>query len=275
VGSHLPKRIALAAGLLVLAVLVLLPFYWIAIGSLKPPRDIIALQPTFVPLHATLDHYVALFRDSDFPVYLRNSVIVASGSMVITVVISVMAAYAFLRLRFRGRDALFKLVLVVYAFPGIIVLIPLYGLMSAVGLIDTLYALIIVNVTFATPFAVWMMRSFLAGIPAEMEEAAAIDGASRLQTMRWIMLPLVAPGVASIAIFAFISSWTEYVFASVLIVSDNLRTIPVGLAGIVGQYNTDWGLLLAGATLTALPVMLFFLAIGHHFIEGLTEGMVK
>jgi multiple sugar transport system permease protein len=256
-------------------VLVLLPFYWIAIGSLKPTKEIVTLRPSFIPHQVTLGHYASLLRDSDFPTYLLNSVIVAAGSTAITVVLSIMAAYAFLRLRFRGRDTLFKLILVAYAFPGIIVLIPIYGLMAWLGLIDTRLALIIVDVTFATPFAVWMMRTFFAGIPPDMEAAAAIDGASRLQTVRLVILPLAAPGVASIAIFGFISSWTEYVFASVLIVSDGMRTIPIGLAAIVGQYNIDWGLLLAGATLTALPAIILFLLVGRHFIEGLTEGAVK
>ena len=140
---------------------------------------------------------------------------------------------------------------------------------------DRLTALIIINVTFAAPFAVWMLQAFFRTIPPELEEAAALDGATRVQVMLKIILPLSAPGIASIAIFAFIMSWTEYMFASVLIVSDANRTLPVGLAGIIGQYQIDWGLLLAGATLTTLPVIILFSFVGRHFVEGLTTGAVK
>ena len=133
----------------------------------------------------------------------------------------------------------------------------------------------IVNVTFAAPFAVWMLQAFFRTIPLELEEAATLDGATRLQVLLKIMLPLSAPGIASIAIFAFIMSWTEYMFASVLIVSEASRTLPVGLAGIIGQYQIDWGLLLAGATLTTLPVIVLFSFVGRHFVEGLTTGAVK
>ena len=145
-----------------------------------------------------------------------------------------------------------------FAFPGVLLLIPLYGMMSRLGLIDTLPALIIINVTFAAPFSVWMMRAFFSAIPVDIENAAALDGANRLQILLRIMAPLAAPGIASIAIFAFITSWTEYMFASVMVLSDGNYTLPVGLAGIIGQYQIDWGLLLAGATVTAIPVVILF-----------------
>ncbi len=133
----------------------------------------------------------------------------------------------------------------------------------------------IVNVAFALPFAIWMMRSFLASVPREIEEAALIDGAPVTTILLRIMVPLIAPGIASVAVFAFIASWTEYLFASVLIVSDERRTIPVGFAGIIGQYQIDWGLLLAGATAATIPVVILFALVGRWFVAGLTEGAVK
>jgi multiple sugar transport system permease protein len=136
-------------------------------------------------------------------------------------------------------------------------------------------ALIVINVTFAAPFAVWMLQAFFRTIPQELEEAAALDGASRMKIILRILLPLAAPGVASVAVFAFIMSWTEYMFASVLIISDANRTLPVGLAGIIGQYQIDWGLLLAGATLTTIPVLILFALVGRYFVEGLTAGAVR
>ena len=267
---------ALLAGVLAgLVLIVLLPFYWIAAGSIKTPQEIIARVPTLIPESLTFVHYDKLIGASDFTTYLMNSVVVSVVSAAATVVLSTAAAYAFYRLQFPGRDAVFKVILVTYAFPGILVLIPLYGFMTRLGLVDNLLSLVIVNVTFAAPFAVWMMRAFFTTIPIEVEEAAIVDGASRLQTIVFIMLPLSAPGVAAVAIFAFIMSWTEYLFASVLILSDANRTIPVGFAGIIGQYQIDWGLLLAGATLATIPVVLLFALIGRYFIQGLTAGAVK
>ena len=271
----LGQTLAIAGGLLGLAVLVLLPFWFIATGAIKAPQEIIARVPTLVPHSFTLQHFDKLLAGSDFPRYLGNSLLVGLGSTAITVVLSVLAAYGFYRLRFPGRDLLFRAVLVAYAFPGILILIPLYGMMSQAGLIDTPAALVIVNVTFASPFAIWMMRAFFAAIPVELEEAALIDGASRLTILARIMVPLAAPGIASVAIFAFIASWTEYLFASVLILSDANRTLPVGFAGIIGQYQIDWGLLLAGATLATVPVVLLFGIVGRWFIAGLTAGAVK
>lgn len=271
----LGQSLAIGGGLLGLAVLVLLPFWFIATGAIKAPQEIIARVPTLVPHSVTLRHFDKLLGASDYPRYLGNSLLVGLGSTAITVVLSVLAAYGFYRLRFPGRDLLFRAVLVAYALPGILILIPLYGMMSQAGLIDTPAALVIVNVTFASPFAIWMMRSFFASIPAELEEAALIDGASRLAILLRIMVPLAAPGIASVAIFAFIASWTEYLFASVLILSDANRTLPVGFAGIIGQYQIDWGLLLAGATLATVPVVLLFGIVGRWFIAGLTAGAVK
>jgi ABC-type glycerol-3-phosphate transport system permease component len=273
--GHLKRRLIILFSLLFLFLVVFAPFYWIFSASIKLPQEIIARVPTFFPQSFTLQHYQKLLRSSAYPTYLGNSMLVALGTMAITVVLSTLAAYGLYRVKFPGRQTIFRLILVTYAFPGVVLLIPLYSIMSAVGLIDKRMALIIVNVTFAAPFAVWMMQAFFRTIPVELEEAATLDGATLLQVLLKIMLPLAAPGIASVAIFAFIMSWTEYMFASILIVSEASRTLPVGLAGIIGQYQIDWGLLLAGATLTTLPVIILFSFVGRHFVEGLTTGAVK
>ena len=272
---RLKKRVVILLSLLFLGLLVFAPFYWIFSASVKSPQEIISRTPTWFPQTFTFEHYNKLLRSSDYPTYLRNSVVVALWTMSITVVLSTLAAYGLYRIKFPGRQAIFRIILVTYAFPGVLLLIPLYSFMSTIGLIDRLAALVIVNVTFAAPFAVWMLQAFFRTIPADLEEAARLDGATLLQILLKIILPLSAPGVASIAIFAFIMSWTEYMFASILVNSEASRTLPVGLAGIIGQYQIDWGLLLAGATLTTLPVILLFSLVGRHFVEGLTTGAVK
>ena len=271
----LPQAVALYAGLAFFALIVCLPFWWVVTGSTKLPREIIARIPTMVPRSFTLQHFDKLFQSTDFPAYLLNSIAVALFSTAFTLALALPAAYAFFRMHFPGRDALYRLILLAYAFPTIVVLIPIYGLFARVGLIDTRTSLVIVNVAFALPFSIWMMRSFLASVPREIEEAAVIDGAPPRVILLRIMAPLIAPGIASVAIFTFIASWTEYLFASVLIVSDASRTIPVGFAGIIGQYQIDWGLLLAGATAATIPVVILFAFVGRWFVTGLTEGAVK
>ncbi|WP_375574030.1 carbohydrate ABC transporter permease [Ahrensia marina] len=265
----------LVVGVLFFVALVGLPFWWVVSGSFKIPQEIIARVPTMFPQSFTLEHYQKLLSSSDYGTYLVNSLVVSSLSALITLLLAIPAGYAFFRLEFKGRETYYRIILLAYAFPSIVVLIPLFGMFAKAGLVDTRLALIIVNVAFALPFAIWMLRSFFASIPKEIEEAARLDGGPPLTVLWRIMIPLTAPGIAAVAIFAFVTSWTEYVFASVMILSDARRTIPVGFSGIIGQYQVDWGLLLAGASLAILPVVIVFAFIGRWFVTGLTEGAVK
>lgn len=264
----------LAAGIALL-ILVALPFWWVVTGSVKAPQEIISRAPTFFPHSFTLDHYLRLLARSAYATYVGNSLILAGASTLLTLLLAVPAAYAFFRLEFAGRETLYRIILLAYAFPSIVVLIPLFGMFAKLGVIDTLPALIVINVAFALPFSIWMLRSFFAEVPKDIEEAAIMDGAGPVTVLRRIMMPLIAPGIASVGVFAFITSWTEYVFASVLIISDAKRTVPVGFSGMIGQYQIDWGLLLAGAGLAILPVVILFAFVGRWFVSGLTEGAVK
>lgn len=266
---------ALSAVLLLLGAMVALPFWFVLTGSIKEPTEIIAREPTMVPHSFTLKHYAKLLAASDYPVYIMNSLLVATASTVLTLLLAIPAGYAFFRMSFRGRETLYRAILLAYAFPSIVILIPLFGIFAKIGLVDSRIALVLVNVAFAVPFAVWMLRSFFASIPAEIEEAARLDGGAPFTVLRRIMIPLVAPGIAAVAVFAFVTAWTEYVFASVMILSDDKRPMPVGFAGIIGQYQIDWGLLLAGASLSILPVVVLFAFVGRWFVAGLTEGAVK
>ncbi len=268
-------NMALAGVLFMLVALIVLPFWFVLTGSIKEPSEIIARTPTMIPQSFSLQHYVKLLSASDYPLYMMNSMIVATASTVITLLLAIPAGYAFFRMAFAGRETLYRAILLAYAFPSIVILIPLFGIFAKLGLIDTRLALVLVNVAFALPFAIWMLRSFFAGIPIEIEEAARLDGGAPLTVLRRIMIPLVAPGIAAVAVFTFVTSWTEYVFASVMILSDAKRPMPVGFSGIIGQYQIDWGLLLAGASLSILPVVILFAFVGRWFVAGLTEGAVK
>lgn len=268
-------RLLLWGGAAFFALLIGLPFWWVVSGSVKIPQEIIAQRPTMVPQSFTLQHYGKLLGASAYGTYLWNSVLVAGASTLLTLLLAIPAGYAFFRAEFRGRAALYRVILLAYAFPSIVVLVPLFSTFARIGLVDTRAALVLVNTAFALPFAIWMLRAFFAQIPPEIEEAARLDGGPPLTVLRRILLPLIAPGVGAVAIFAFVTAWTEYAFTSVLILSDARRTLPVGFAGIIGQYQIDWGLLLAGATLAILPVVALFALIGRWFVSGLTEGAVK
>ena len=269
------KFIFLSLSLLLIIIIFFFPFFWIITSSFKSPEEIIATSTTIIPRSFTLEHYNKILFNSDFFIYLKNSLIVSFSSMIISIILSVSAAYGLHKLKFYGNKFVEYSLLVTYAFPGVILLVPIYLLFAKVNLLNSYFALIIVNVLFATPFAVWMLKAFFKLIPNEIEEAAYIDGASRYVVISRIIVPLAAPGIASVAIFCFIISWTEYLFASILISGDDLKTLPVGLAGIVGQYQIDWGFLLSGAVLASLPVIFLFVFIGKYFVSGLTEGAVK
>lgn len=270
-----PWSLALWAGIAVLGGLVALPFWFVLSGSFKLPQEIISRTPTLVPQSFTTQHYEKLLAASDYATYMANSLVVAGASTLLTLLLAIPAGYAFFRLTFRGSAALYRVILLAYAFPSIVVLVPLFAMFARIGLVDTRLALILVNTAFSLPFAIWMLRAFFAQIPPEIEEAARMDGGPPLTILRRILLPLIAPGVGAVAVFAFVTAWTEYVFASVMILSDARRTVPVGFSGIIGQYQVDWGLLLAGASLAILPVVLIFALIGRWFVAGLTEGAVK
>ena len=269
------KYIFLSLSLLLIILVFFFPFFWIITSSFKSPEEIISTSTTIIPRSFTLEHYNKILFNSDFFIYLKNSLIVSFCSMIISIILSVSAAYGLHKLKFYGNKFVEYSLLATYAFPGVILLVPIYLLFAKVNLLNSYLALIIVNVLFATPFAVWMLKAFFKLIPNEIEEAAYIDGASRYVVISRIIVPLAAPGIASVAIFCFIISWTEYLFASILISGDDLKTLPVGLSGIVGQYQIDWGFLLSGAVLASLPVIILFIFIGKYFVSGLTEGAVK
>ncbi|MDI3548631.1 MAG: multiple sugar transport system permease protein [Halanaerobiales bacterium] len=274
--SKLKKRVVLKYVLVILLLsIIILPFYWIFISSVKPTDELIRAIPTFIPEKWTFSHYSRLFAASDYGQYLWNSFYVAFWSMVITVILASLGGYSIYRCSYPGKNFISKLILVTYIFPQVLILIPLYKVMSRFYLINNLWSLIIINVTICAPFGVWLLRTFFGTIPMAIEEAAAIDGASQLKTLYKIFIPLAAPGMATVAIYAFLTSWTEFLFANVFIIDEELKTLPVGLARFITQYNVDWGLLNAGAMVTAIPPLIFFAFVGKYFIKGLTAGSIK
>ena len=269
--NRLPRWGAMA----VLMVLVLGPLYWVTVSSLKSREEILRTTPTLIPQDVTFDSFSQLFTATDYQTYLTNSFIVALLTAVLTVLVAFLGAYGLYRLRIPGGDKIAGIVLLSYMIPGTLLLVPLYQVFAQLRIVNTHMALILVNIAFTAPFCTWLLRGFLQAVPREIDEAAAVDGAGPLRTMLSVVLPLMAPGLATVAVYAFVYSWTEFVFASQLLVSDDLKTLPIGLSAIMGQYTVDWGLLMAGTVCTMVPAIVAFTFVGKYFVGGLTAGAVK
>jgi len=261
--------------LLVWLIPTLFPFYWMVLTSIKPTSDIFANPPLFRPSAIVLDHYQSAFAVTPMAHYLINSLIVALSTTALSIILAGLSGYAFARFTFRGKQAALLLILLTQMFPAALLVIPMFIILNDLHLIDTYGALIIADTTFALPFSIWMLKGFFASIPSELDDAARIDGCSRLQAFWRIILPLAAPGLAATACFAFILSWNEFLFALNFTASDSARTIPVGLALAVSPYYNDWGRLNAQAVMFTVPTLLLFLAMQKYLVKGLTAGAVK
>jgi ABC-type glycerol-3-phosphate transport system permease component len=264
-------------GVLVTAVLLgalLFPLYWMVVSSLSPEARLFA-APTIVPQTIVLDHYRALFGGRDFWRPIRNSLVVAAATTVLSVVLGSLCAYALARLRFRGRTLVLALVLAVSMFPQISIVSPLYLMLRSMRLINTYPGLVLPYLTFATPLTIWMLVAFFRQLPSELEEAASIDGASRLRTLWEIVLPLAWPGLATSAILTFLYCWNEFLFALSFTLGPERHTVPVAIALFRGQYQVPWGEVLAAAVVATAPVALLVLLAQRRIVAGLTAGAIK
>lgn len=251
------------------------PFYWIVTTSLKSTQQISERRSIFWPEPATLEQYRSLVQDTPFLTWLFNSAFVAAAATLISVALASLAAYALTRLRFRGAGVLTTLLLITYLLPGTLLFIPLYQTLTSLGVINSHAALIITYPTFLLPFATWVLMGYFRSIPVELEEAARIDGASRLYIFWRITLPLAAPAILSVTLFAFTNAWNEFLFAFVFITSESLRTLPIGLQSLVVGDILPWGELMAASLLTAVPVAVLYIYAQRYLAEGLTVGAVK
>lgn len=272
--SRLTRVLAVELPILAIVAFAIAPYAWMVLTSIKPDTDISAFPVRYLPQPATLEHYEVLLGQTSFVGNLVNSLVIALGAVAIGLATSIPAAYAFSRFRFRGRQVLMTQFLVINLFPVVLLIIPLFVMMRSLGLLDTHLGIILGHATFAIPFSVWMLTSYMSGIPAELDEAAMMDGATRLQAIRMVILPLLMPGVVTTGIYIFVTSWNEYLFAMMLS-GDAVRTVTVALQLFIGEFTVQWGLLTAGGTLVALPVTILFLIVQRRLVGGLTAGAVK
>ena len=267
------KGLALLLQLL-LAVVVLLPFFWMLSVSLKPATEPFAIPARLWPDHPTVDNYVTAFRP-EFRQYFLNSVIVSAATLAITIPLALLAAYSFTRLQMRLLSVFLVLIIVAQMFPSSAIIIPLYKMVKSAGLLNTYAALVVAYITVTLPVAIWMLRGFLAKLPGTLEEAAAIDGATPLQAFFQIVVPLCRPGIVATAVFVLIVTWQEFLFALSFTSTKEMRTLPVGVNDYIGQYGIRYGELMANAVMISLPVVIAFFFPQRHFVAGLTQGAVK
>jgi len=265
--------------ILIILLVVLLPFIYIFFSSFKPLKEIMTAWPAFFPHEPTLRNYATLLFARtpvrNFPLFLFNSFKVSLGTSLFTLIFAILGGYGLARYRYPGRDILARTMLFIYVFPTVLLLIPIYKIFSHIKLLDTHFGLILVYTALSAPFCTWLLTSFFKGVPLELEEAAAVDGANRSTIFMRIVLPLSAPGILTAGVYAFIIAWGEYMFALVLLLTTAKRTAPLGLATFTAEQYIEWGPLLAGSCLISLPIVLVFFPLSKYFIRGFMTGAVK
>jgi multiple sugar transport system permease protein len=270
------RRIAYSLFAWAVVLAVAFPLFWMVSTALKPQSELFAIPPTLLPEKPTLEHFAQLLFRSPFPTYFANSAVVATATTLVVIAIGTLGAHSLVRFRYPGREALAQLVLFTYLLPPVVLVIPLYLLMAKLGLVNSLASLVITYTSFALPFALWLLRSFMAAIPADLEAAAQMDGANRMQAFVDIVLPQALPGIISTALFTFILAWNEYLFALVLISKDTTKPLPTGvITMLTSAFTVEWSLLMAASVLMSVPLVICFAFLQKHLTAGFGAGGVK
>jgi multiple sugar transport system permease protein len=263
---------------LAVAVLVLVsifPFLWMALSSVKALRELYTVPPAWIPENPTSANYIKVLTESNIPRYFLNSTIISLGSTAIALVLAILAAYGFTRFKFRGKTAAQAFILVGQLLPTAAIIVPLYVVLKSLNLLNTYFGLILVYLILTLPLSVWMLVGYFRSVPIELEEAAIIDGASRLGVLFRVTLPLSLPGIVAIVVYAFVTTWNEFIFALCFATDPNVKTLPIGLAEFSTEFNTDWGAVMAASVIMTLPIVVMFMAMQRLFVGGLTSGATK
>ena len=261
--------------LIIMALFVLVPVLWMVSTAFKTEAETYSPTPIWIPSEISLASFKKFFGIYNFGSMTMNSLVTCLGSMIICTVFSCLAGYGVTRFNFKGKKSFLGFLLVTQMFPSVMLVVPFYSMLTKYHMTNTLFGLIIVYAATNIAFSTWMMTSYFKTIPTELDEAARVDGANSFTIFWKIILPLVVPGIAAVAIFVLINGWNEYLFASTFMKSYENWTLPIGIASFSGQYATNWGTLMAGAVLITLPVVIMFLLLQKHLVSGMTAGAVK
>jgi multiple sugar transport system permease protein len=271
------KQLVSFGVLLFLFLLLFLPLYWLLITSIKPNQAAFKVPPELFPSEPTLESYISQLQDrAGFLTYFLNSVIASTFATLLSITVSVFAGYAFSRFRFPAKRAVLVFILASQMFPLVVLLVGIYILFRQLNLLDTYLGLILAFTSFSLPFSIWMMRGFFDTVPPELEQAAMVDGATRLQALLRVILPLVGPGVIAVGLYSFLNAWNNLLFALSLTSSQNMRTIPPGfLLTYVGEFQYQWADAMAGSIMVSLPMIVVFIFLQRYLVRGMTAGAVK
>jgi multiple sugar transport system permease protein len=263
-------------GVLVLMLLwTAIPFYWMIVTSLKHDKEIYGYEATLIPEKPTVANYITIIRDTPYLLFLRNSVVVAIGSTVISLIIACLGAYAIARLNFPGRELLARLLVCTYLVPASLLFIPLFAMMSALRFTDTLYGLTIAYLSGDVPFCTWLLMGYFKSVPVELEEAALVDGCNRVTALLRVVLPVSLPALVVVTFFCFTRAWNEFLYAYVFTSTNQARTITTGLVNFMSADVFFWGPLMASTIISAIPPVMMFLLLQRWVVKGLTLGAVK
>ena len=256
--------------------LIAFPLFWMILTSLKPQYELFLIPPTILPSEVTFEHYWRLLEETPFLTYMKNSIILAVGTTLVVIVVGTLGAHSLVRFSYPGRERLAQLVLFTYLLPSVVLIIPLYFLMIWVGLANTLMSLVVAYTTFALPYALWLLRTFMAAIPDDLEAAALVDGATRMEAFFDVILPQALPGIISTALFTSILAWNEYLYALVLVNTDEARPLTTGVMSIlITSFNIEWSLLMAASVMMSAPLIVAFIFLQKYLVRGFGAGAVK
>lgn len=259
-----------------LVLIIAFPLAWMLLTSIKPAAELFTRTPQWLPRSITFEHYTRVLTETPFLQYFGNSMILAISTTVLVILVSVLGAYSLVRFRYRGRETLAALVLLTYLLPSVVLISPLYLMLVKVGLANTLASLVAAYMSFALPYALWLLRSFMAGIPEDLESAAMVDGASRMGAFVDVVLPQALPGIISTALFTFILAWNEYLYALVLVNSDEARPLTTGVMNmLISAFNIEWSLLMAASVMMSIPLVILFAFFQRYLTSSFGAGGVK
>jgi ABC-type glycerol-3-phosphate transport system permease component len=271
-GRFSPVLPVLAA---ILVVASLFPFAWMLISSIKTLRELYTVPPSWIPAVPTLDNYMKVLFESNVPRYFLNSLVIAGGATLIALLLALPAAYGFARFGFRGKRFWQASILAGQMLPTAAIIVPLFIVLRTLELMNTYAGLILVYMILTLPLCVWMLSGYLRAIPLELEEAAIIDGATRIGVLVRIVLPLALPGIVAVMVYSFVTAWNEFIFALCFALDSRVKTLPIGLAEFSTEFNTDWGAVMAASMIMTLPIVLMFLVMQRLFVSGLMSGATK
>jgi ABC-type glycerol-3-phosphate transport system permease component len=266
---------AIVLGVVVVVIVCLFPFIWMGLSSIKELKELYTIPPRWWPDNPTLGNYHKVFFESRIPRYFLNSMVIAAGSTGLALLLAIFAANGFARFRFKGSAFWQACILVGQLLPTAAIIVPLFITLRVLGLVNTYWGLILVYMIITLPLSVWMLTSYFRAIPIELEEAAIVDGASRIGILFRVTLPLSMPGIVAVLIYAFITTWNEFIFALCFATDSSVKTLPIGLAEFSTEFNTDWAAVMAASMVMTIPIVFLFLAFQKLFVGGLTAGATK